>query len=223
MVKPVRDISALPFTTCPLCKSKDLAIVKGERKLFGKHPDHITCPECTTAFRIDGKGNLYFTKVPSPYVFFEERFAGWVDVKQISVLAECIRTDDSEAINYLSGARKYIWRLKLLLSAEIATDGVSLEMSVGWNEPSSIKEANQQLTEIRQLQREIRQLKRELNLDMKQIRAQYGRKKDVQRAKSAALFPYEQLDLQMKNLLTQLDRIKLIEIQGWIDEQKAAS
>jgi hypothetical protein len=69
------------------------------------------------------------------------------------------------------------------------------------------------------MQKELRQIKREMNLEMKKIRAKYGRSKEMAEPKKLALLPYAGLALAIDNALLQMDRHKL-SLQEWIEGQE---
>jgi hypothetical protein len=218
MPKVMKNIDIEPLNKCPLCKSIDVEIVHGNKGLFRKQPDSIRCGNCEANYKIDDTTEyVNFEKIPSPYGFFEKNFEGWVKISDSSRLADMIVSNNPEGLNYLSGAYRYMWRLRILLNSKGDARPGNLELRISWDDPNSVNEARKQLTEFRQLQKEIRQVKKEMNLDMKEIRAKYGRKKEYQSAKNAALAPYEKTNIAIDSLLVNLDRVK-INIQDWIDE-----
>lgn len=112
-------------------------------------------------------------------------------------------------------------------------------------------EAKAALADIRYKQEQVRQIKREINLDMKEIQAQYQkrqlfadaaedifsqfsgqRKRTEQRSASAkkrkveiererALWPYETLKVSAGDLLLELERVK-IHLQNLMEQEKAS-
>ena len=223
MPKPIKDIVEVPFAACPLCASERLIVVTGKRGLFGKKADTVQCQDCTAILKVSSdKALVNLDNVPSPYAFFQENFEKWREIDGVARLSELIRTNSFEALQYLSGASRHAWHIRLILGATGAATTSQLELKREWDDPETKDDAKRQLAQIRQMQKEIRQVKREMAQDMKEIRVKYGRKKEMQRAKAAALEPYEQTKLIADNVLVRLDRIKL-EIQTWIDEQKKAA
>jgi hypothetical protein len=210
MPKPLKDITEIPFASCPLCDSTALTVVTGKPTLFGllKKPDAIECGECGAMFKVaPSKTHISLDFIPNPYSFFDDSFEGWVATDDAAHLGELIRTNSPEALSYLSDVNRYVWRVRLITGSTGPIE--KLETSFEYDTEG---EAKQQLARIRQLQKEIRQVKREMRLDMKEIRAKYGRKKEMQSAKKAALWPYEHLEVTIDGILVQIDRIKL-EIQ----------
>jgi len=65
MPKPLKNISELPLTTCPLCGTEALSLKAGKRGLLGKKPDAIMCENCTAVFKIDGffRHTGYFSSI----------------------------------------------------------------------------------------------------------------------------------------------------------------
>ena len=117
MPKPLKDITEIPFTSCPLCDSTDLTVVTGKPMLFGvlKKPDAIECRECGAMFKVaPGKTHINFDSVPNPYSFFDDSFEGWVATDEAAHLGELIRTNSPEALSYLSDVNRYVWRVRLI-------------------------------------------------------------------------------------------------------------
>ena len=218
MTKPSKDIAEIPLAVCPLCGTDDLSVQEGKRGLLGKKPDAIRCGNCAALFKIDKVFQytryLSFDHVPDPYSFFGNHFQGWVKANAVAHLGELIRSNSPEALAYLSGWRRHLWRVRLIIGAT----GPASEMRVQFQWETE-DQAKRLLAHIGQMQKEIRQVKREMNLDMKEIRAKYGRSKEVAQAKKAALMPYDRLAVTFDNVLVQLDRNKL-SLQEWIAEHK---
>jgi len=160
--------------------------VAGKRKLIGKYPDVIKCQHCNAQFKVDqNKTNIEFDFVPVPYSLFSDHFEGWVDHDSAIHLGWLIRTDNPEALTYLSGYMRHVWRLKLVLGDSMSIPDVSkrkgtttirLTVDIPEEAPETKEEAKQQLAEIRLLQKKLRQTKREINADIKEIRADYRAK-----------------------------------------------
>ena len=218
MPKPLKDIVELPLSACPLCGMKELSVKPGKRGLLGKKPDAIACGNCATVFEIDlvfqHTGALHFVSVPEPYSFFGERFQGWMKVADAAHLGELIRTNSPETLSFLSGWRRYLWRVRLVVGA--TGPAGEMETKFQWETEDAAKKL---LAQIRQMQKELRQVKREMDLDLKGIRAKYGRTAEATKAKRKALLPYERVALAIDSTLLQMDQTKL-KIQGWIEEQK---
>lgn len=220
MPKLEKNLPDTPIENCPLCLAKDFEIIRGSKVLVFKKPDSIRCSQCSSEFNLDNLlKSAKFTQVASPYGFFENQFNDWITIEKCTNLAVLIRENSPIAIDYLSGASRYMWRLRILTDSKGEAKPGIVAINMAWDDPESKKQANKQLAEIRQLQKEIRQVKREMALDMKEIRAKYGRKKENQAAKQAALSPYERTALAIDQLLLGLDKQKL-NIQTIVEEQQ---
>lgn len=222
MTKPMKDVTQIPVSSCPLCSEHNIKIVEGSKKfLIGKNPDSVRCPDCGAIFLLSQDGmSIHYDVTPSPYVFFGDYYSGWIDPSEASRLAGYIRGNSTEALAYLSGSKKHAWNIRIILDATGSADADSIHLSFEWeDEPTSREEAKRELTRIRQIQKEIRHVKREMAQEMKEIRAHYGRRKENQSAKAAALHPYEQVGLTVDEILIKLDRGKL-DIQNWVEEHK---
>lgn len=222
MPKPLKDINHIPMQVCPLCASSSLSIIQGKKTLFLKSPDSINCGSCNGEFKYSRDSlAIQFTKIASPYAFFENQYGDWIEIEHAIGLSKLIRTNDIGALDYLSGASKYLWHLRLLLGATGRADASGVDLTASLEHSDDVKDANRVLSEIRQTQKEIRQLMRRMALDMKDIRARYGRKKENQAAKIAALYPYENAELGMQEAIVQLDRARL-DIQQCIEDQRSS-
>jgi len=219
-MKPMKDIVHNPISECPLCNSTSLLVSAGGKKfLFGKEPDAVVCSDCGAVFQVSQDGmHIRYSKIPSPFAFFSNYYSGWHSPDDVAELAHYINTNSESALSYLSGAKKYAWAIRIILGAEGEADEEGMQLVFSWEgEPQSKNEAKREIAKIRQIQKEIRQVKREMNQEMKEIRARYGRRKENQAAKAAALRPYEKVIVIADNLLVQLDRAKL-DIQSWIED-----
>jgi hypothetical protein len=218
MPKALKNIAELPLTTCPLCGTEVLSLKVGQRGLLGKKPDAIMCGNCTAIFKIDGffrhTGYLQFDSIPDPYSLFDTHLQGWVKIGSVSHLGRLISTNSPEALSYLSGPSCYLWRVRLAVGATGPAESLNVEFK--WETEN---EAKKLLAEIRHMQKELRQIKREMNLEMKKIRAKYGRSKEMAEPKKLALLPYAGLAIAIDNALLQMDRHKL-SLQEWIEGQE---
>lgn len=219
-MKPMKSIAYIPISECPLCGKQSLTVSVGEKKLlFGKKPDTVVCPNCNAVFHLSQDStHIRYKVLPSPFAFFSDYFSDWILPNDAAKLARYIDTNSKLALSYLPGAKRYAWALRIILGASGSAGADSIQFDFSWNgKPESKDEARRELANIRQIQKEIRQIKREMNQEMKEIRARYGRRKDTQAAKAAALRPYESVIISADNILVQLDRAKL-DIQAWVDE-----
>lgn len=174
-----KNIPDSPIKECPLCESRNYEIIRGDKILFIKKPDSIKCNDCKSVFNIDNlMESVLFSEVARPYSFFIRRLSEWISINECTHLAGLIRENNPEALNYLSGANKYMWRLRIITDSKGDAEPGVVAISMAWDEPETKKQANKQLADIRLLQKRIRQVKREMALDMKEIRAKYGRKKE---------------------------------------------
>lgn len=219
-MKPAKEIHHIPILSCPLCSKESLKIVAGKKKfLFGKNPDMVQCSNCTASFFLtQNETKIRYETLPSPYAFFGEYYSNWISPNDASILADAIRKNSKSALTHLSDAKRHAWNIRIIIGAMGDADAQGVQLEFSWeDEPKSKSEGKRELARIRQIQKEVRQVKREMGQEMKEIRAHYGRSKDNQAAKSAALGPYENTMLVVDQVLVQLDRGKL-DIQNYMED-----
>jgi hypothetical protein len=219
-MKPMKDIAQIPVPSCPLCGEKALTIAQGGKKfLIWKNPDTVKCSNCGALFLLSEDAlSLRYESIPSPYAYFNEYYSDWVSPGDASQLAEAIRTNSKAALSYLPDAKKHAWNIRIILGATGSADARMVRLEFSWeDEPASKDEGKRELARIRQIQKEVRQAKREMGQEMKEIRAYYGRSKENQPAKAAALEPYENTALVADQALVQLDGGKL-SIQNYMED-----
>ena len=217
----IKNIEQIPISTCPLCNEGNLSIVLGSKKLLiFKNPDTILCSKCKAVAFLSQDGQRFrYKSLPSPYAYFIYYYSRWITPDDASLLAKAIRTNSKSVLNYLPPAKKHAWNIRIIVDGTGDADTNSVQINYSWEEePSSKEEAKREIARIVQIQKEVRHVKREMGMEMKEIRNTYGRKKENQAAKTAALAPYENTTLIADQLLVQLDRVKL-NIQNWSDDQ----
>ena len=220
MATAQKTISTIPYDRCPFCFEQDgLMITEGKKILFGKKPDSITCSACESRFEVsEGNSSILPKEVGSPYAYFMDSFQKWSTYNKVSEIAQLIRENSPKALDYLSGALYYLWKVRIILDGkgDAYYGGMDLSIPVE-NEPKSKEQAKKETSRLIQVQKEIRQVKKEMAFDMKEIRAKYGKKSEYQDAKKAELNPFERGLLSIDEIIIAIDRTKL-EIQNWVDD-----
>ena len=222
MPDTLKNIPELHYTHCPLCGQERLTIVKGKSTLLGlsKEPDQIHCTNCETSYETDD-GQIYirFVNIPDPYSFFMDSLQGWHDLVHAAQLGKWIRTNDPQALDYLEGAARYAWRVRLLLGSTAPMHRDSVKYNVMLPPLGSVDETNERLNQVAHMQAELRQVKHEIEQTMRELELDFRSGAKDPKTQEDALFPYEHLDMGIDNVLIHLDGVKL-EAENWIEHQQ---
>ena len=218
----LKNIPELHYTHCPLCGQERLTIVKGKSTFLGldKEPDQIRCTHCGTRFEIDD-GQIYvlLRYVPDSYSFFMGNFRGWHDLNHVAQLGKLIRTNDPQALDYLDGAARYAWRVRLVLGSTAPMNPDRIKYNIEWPRLGSMDEANERLNQVEHKQAELRQVKHEIEQEMRELKLDFRNGVYDPAKQKNTLFPYEHVDMVIDSWLIDLDGV-ILRTENWIEAQQ---
>jgi hypothetical protein len=149
-----------------------------------------------------------------------DNLRGWHDLAHVAQLGDWITTNDPQALDYLDGAARYAWHVRLVLGSTAPMTPDKIEYHVDWPELGSMDEAQERLKRVVQMQAELRQVKHEVEQEMRELKLEFENDKKDPRTQKDTLFPYEHVDMSIDHFLISLDGVKL-DAENWMQAQKS--
>ena len=217
MTKEKSKLSELPFKSCLLCNARKMEIQRGKRGILRKKPDSILCSGCEAVWFVDEEEQqVKFKELDMPYYIFLHKLHEWNLYKDVKKWGELIRSDDEKVMDLARGFFRHIWRIKL----SIGDLDLELDEKVSFLTRfvlSSKNLSSQPASKLKLIQKELRQIKKNLNVDLKDITADYKeqiakssstyKKQALRDGRLKASKPYDDLKNQIDELVLQLDKI----------------
>jgi hypothetical protein len=148
-----------------------------------------------------------------------ENFRGWRDLNHVAQLGEWIRTNDPQALDYLDGAARYAWRVRLVLGSTAPMNPEKIHYNIKWPPLTTLDEANERLNQVTHMQAELRQVKHEIEQEMRELNLDFKSGVLDSAKQKGTLFPYEHVDMVIDSWLVDLDGVTL-RTENWIEAEQ---
>jgi hypothetical protein len=185
------------ITECAICGSADFKVETGKRWFFFAGPYRLTCADCASSFEVKTESSeVRFKTLPNPYSFFEGYFKEWGDLQEVKTVAQSITDNTELAIDYLPGALRYAWQVRVILGTEGEVSPGRLRYRLAWDKPASKEDAERVLSDVEGFQGQVQNVVAEMTGEMATLTGKQ-------------LQPYEQILKGFSELLLGMEGVKL--------------
>ena len=217
MTEERKKLTELPFKSCLLCNRKNISIEQGKRKIVRRGADYVFCHDCEALAYISEDGeSIKFKEAEMPYLLFGHKIKEWNTISDIKKLGKLIRSYDPKSMDYTEEVFKHVWRINVAFKDQLLvhTDNkvsFAARFELNFSSLKSMPKSN-----LRLLQKELRQIKKNITADAKAISEDFkkqiadtslqSRKKNLREIRAQNITPYDDLKLQIDELILELDR-----------------